>query len=316
MNRMDFRSRSKIFVLLWLTLILGTIPSCTKNGGQVPAETSTTLATVPSVPQPVTAKDTAPTAAKVEEPSVSKTAPAEGIHPGAAKDEKQRVPKAASAKSAESGVARVEGQSKTVGNSSALVPIDIVLPKPLFIGTPQNIVVKNLEKPLGKPRPPFLAPAGTINVAAGKRVTSSDKSPIIGELELITDGNKDSSDGNYVQFGPGVQYITIDLGRTCAVYAIVIWHLHKQPVVFYDVIVQTAEDENFIENVKTLFNNDIDNSAGMGIGTDMHYTETNEGKLIDAKGVKTRYIRLYSNGYSLADTNYYTEVEVYGQPVS
>jgi hypothetical protein len=42
--------------------------------------------------------------------------------------------------------------------SAKLVPINIELPKPMFVGTPQDTKVDNLEKPLGKPRPPFLAP--------------------------------------------------------------------------------------------------------------------------------------------------------------
>ena len=46
-----------------------------------------------------------------------------------------------------------------------LVPIELELPKPMFVGTPQDTKVENLEKPLGRPRPPFLAPKGTTNVA-------------------------------------------------------------------------------------------------------------------------------------------------------
>ena len=37
--------------------------------------------------------------------------------------------------------------------AQALEPLPIVLPKPLFEGTPENLRVPNLEKPLGKPRP-------------------------------------------------------------------------------------------------------------------------------------------------------------------
>jgi hypothetical protein len=74
-----------------------------------------------------------------------------------------------------------------------------------------------------------------------------------------------------------------------------------------------ADDADFVTNVKTIFNNDIDNSAGQGVGTNMHYTDTYEGKLIDAKGVKGRYVRLYSNGNSSNEQNHYTEVEVYGK---
>jgi len=196
-----------------------------------------------------------------------------------------------------------------------LVPIEIVLPKPMFVGTPQDTKVPNLEKPLGKERPPFLAPAGTTNVALEKSLASSDEEPIIGEIEMITDGDKEAADGSYVELGPFVQHVTIDLEAMHEIYAIVIWHYHKQARVYFDVVVQVADDPDFITNVRTLFNNDIDNSAGIGVGEDMHYTETNEGKLIDAKGLKARYVRLYSNGNTGNDLNHYIEVAVYGKPV-
>ena len=202
-------------------------------------------------------------------------------------------------------------------NTAGLVPIDIKLPKPMFVGTPQDTKVANLEKPLGKARPPFLAPEGTTNVAFGKPVASSDEEPIIGEIEMITDGDKEAADGSYVELGPFVQHVTIDLGAMYEIYAIVVWHYHKQALVYFDVVVQVADDADFITNVKTVFNNDIDNSAGLGVGKDMHYTETNEGKLLDvlAQGIKARYVRLYSNGNTSNDLNHYIEVEVYGKPV-
>ena len=198
--------------------------------------------------------------------------------------------------------------------SSKLVPIDIELPKPMFVGTPQDTRVDNLEKPLGKPRPPFLAPAGTTNVALEKPVASSDEEPIIGEIEMITDGDKEAADGSYVELAPFVQHVTIDLEAMHEIYAIVMWHYHKQAQVYSDVVVQVADDPDFITNVRTLFNNDRDNSAGLGVGEDLHYTETNEGKLIDAKSVKARYVRLYSNGNTGNELNHYIEVAVYGKP--
>jgi hypothetical protein len=194
-------------------------------------------------------------------------------------------------------------------------PIDIKLPKPMFVGTPQNLNVPNLEKPLGKPRPPFLAPAGTVNAALGKPVSSTDEEPIIGEIEMITDGDKEAADGSYVELGPFVQHVTIDLEARQNIYAVVVWHFHKQARVYFDVVVQVSDDPNFVKNVQTLFNNDQDNSAGLGVGKDMHYVETAEGKLIDAKGVQGRYVRLYSNGNSNNDLTHYIEVEVYGKPV-
>ncbi len=198
-----------------------------------------------------------------------------------------------------------------------LVPLDIKLPRPMFVGTPQNIRgVTNLEKPLGRDRPPFYAPAGTKNVALGKPVTSSpDEEPIIGNIEMVTDGDKEATDGSYVELGPFRQSITIDIGAQFNIYAILLWHYHQQARVYFDVVVQVADDPDFITKVRTLFNNDIDNTAGLGVGKDMHYTETNEGKLIDAKGVKARYVRLYSNGNTSNDLNHYIEVAVYGKPV-
>jgi len=205
--------------------------------------------------------------------------------------------------------------SKETVGSGELVPIDIKLPKPMFVGTPQDTRVPNLEKPLGKPRPPFLAPVGTKNVAFGKKVSASDEEPIIGEIEYITDGDKEAADGSYVELAPFLQHVVIDLEAKYEIYAIVVWHYHKQACVYFDVVMQVASDRDFITNVKTVFNNDIDNSAGLGVGKDMHYTETNEGKLIDTKGVQGRYVRLYSNGNNANDLNHYIEVEVYGKPV-
>ena len=198
-------------------------------------------------------------------------------------------------------------------NSKKLVPINIELPDPMFVGTPTNMQVENLEKPLGKPRPPFLAPDGTNNVALGKPVTSTDDFPIIGEIPMITDGNKDADDGFFVELGPFTQHITIDLGKDFNIYALVVWHYHKQPVVYFDVIIQVADDKDFTKNVRTLFNNDIDNSSGQGKGNDKHYVETAEGKLIDAKGEVARFVRLYSNGNNSNDLNHYIEVSVYGK---
>ncbi|MHC4221622.1 MAG: hypothetical protein ACYST9_04305 [Planctomycetota bacterium] len=211
--------------------------------------------------------------------------------------------------------AEVEKQ-ETVPTKAAtgeLVPIDIKLPKPMFVGTPQNIKVANLEKPLGKARPPFYAPAGVKNLSFEKPIIASDPEPIIGEVELITDGDKDAMDGSYVEFGPFLQHVTIDLEAQYEIYAAVLWHYHKQARVYYDVIVQIADDADFTTNVNTIYNNDIDNSAGLGIGTDMHYVETSEGRLIDAKGHKGRYIRFYSQGNSNDDFNHYIEVEVFGK---
>jgi len=199
------------------------------------------------------------------------------------------------------------------GTPGELVPIEIELPRPIHNGTEKDIRVPHLKKLSSRPRPAFLAPSGTRNVALGKPVTGSE--PIFGELEMITDGDKEGADGSYVELGPYVQHVTIDLGAVHEIYAVVVWHFHKRPRVYFDVVVQLADDPDFITNVRTIFNNDIDNSAGLGVGEDMHYVETNQGNLIDAHGLKARYVRLYSNGNNENGMNHYIEVEVYGRSV-
>jgi hypothetical protein len=195
-----------------------------------------------------------------------------------------------------------------------LVPIPLVLPQPVFEGTPQNLRVPNLEKPNYKARAPFLAPDGVKNIARRKKVTSSDANPAVGELDMITDGEKNGEEGYFVELAPGKQQVTIDLGAPNEVYAIVVWHFHKAPRVYFDVIVQVADDAGFTKNVRTVFNNDHDNTSGLGAGKDMNYIETSEGKLVDAKGAVARYVRLWSKGNSANDLNHYVEVDVYGRP--
>jgi len=210
--------------------------------------------------------------------------------------------------------ATLEAQAPAAGAAQGLVPIPIQLPKPMFEGTPQNLRVPNLQKPLGRPRDPFLAPAGVTNVAKGKKVTSSDMEPVIGEIEQVTDADKKGAEGSFVELGPGVQHVTVDLGTPHEVYAVLFWHFHKTPRVYFDVVVQLADDAGFTKNVRTLFNNDNDNTLGLGAGTDMNFVETSEGKLVDAKGNRARYVRLYSRGNNANELNHYVEVEVFGRP--
>lgn len=195
------------------------------------------------------------------------------------------------------------------------IPLPTVLPKAVFIGTPSNAPASpNVEKPLGKPRPVPSVPKGTVNLALKKKVTSS-KAPYEGSLDLITDGDKDAKQGSAVELYPKLQWVQVDLGAASELYYILVWHFHEQPVVFRDVIVQVSNDPNFVEGVTTLYNNDVDNSAGMGIGKDREYFETSEGRLIPANKTKARYVRFYSRGSTYTDPlNRYTEVEVFGMP--
>lgn len=204
---------------------------------------------------------------------------------------------------------------EALAETPKLAPLPIVLPKPLFEGTPVPPKVPNMEKPTGRPRPPFLAPAGVTNVALRKPVSSSDSDPVIGNLEMITDGAKSGADGSFVQLKDGVQSVVIDLEARHTIYAILVWHYLKEARSYADVVVQVANDPDFITSVITLFNNDSGNEAGLGIGKNLRYVETSEGKLIDAKGVEARYVRFFTNGSEKTATNHYVEVEVFGKPL-
>ena len=192
--------------------------------------------------------------------------------------------------------------------------LKLKLPKPMFIGTPTNIRSPNLEKVTGKSRPPFYVPQGTVLLSLKKKVTSSDSQPVIGELDMITDGEKNGGDGFFVELGPATQWVQVDLGASRPLYAILVWHYHSQARVYRDVVAQVSDDPAFKTGVTTVFNNDHDNSSKLGAGADKEYIEVAEGRLIDPKGAKGRYVRLYSNGNTTNDLNHYVEVEVYGSP--
>ena len=189
--------------------------------------------------------------------------------------------------------------------------LKLKLPKPMFIGTPTNLRSPNLEKVTGKSRGAVYVPKGTTLLSLNKKVTSSDNAPVIGELDMITDGEKNGGDGFFVELGPMPQWVQIDLGAPHALHAILVWHYHSQARVYRDVVVKVSDDPTFKTGV-TVYNNDHDNSAKLGVGADKEYIEVAEGRLIDPKGAKGRYVRFYSGGNTTNDLNHYVEVEVYG----
>ncbi len=194
-----------------------------------------------------------------------------------------------------------------------LETLKLTLPKPMFEGTPKPIKnIKNMEPPLKGARPDPMVPKGTKLLSKGAKTDASDKEPIIGDLTLLTDGDKEAMDGSWVELGPDLQWAQIDLGAEHAVNLVVMWHNHKSPVVYHDVVIQVSNDKDFKTGVTTIFNNDDDNSAGLGVGKDYSYVEHREGLRVDGKGAKGRYVRAYSRGNTADEMNHYTEIEVYG----
>jgi hypothetical protein len=200
--------------------------------------------------------------------------------------------------------------------AAEMQPLVTSLPKPLVIGTPVPIKVENLEpNPTGK-APPFLVPKEATNLALKRPVTSSDAQPLLGEVELVTDGDKDGSEGTYVELAKGSQWVQIDLGARSEINALVVWHYHAQARVYLGVVAQISDDPDFISGVTTVYNNDLRNLVGQGAGKDPTYIETYEGRIIDGKKAVGRYVRLYSNGNTSNTMNHYVEVEVWGSKKS
>ncbi len=80
-------------------------------------------------------------------------------------------------------------------------------------------------------------------------------------------------------------------------------HLHYAPAIA------------FLKNgFHVVFNNDRDNSLGLGAGMNLSYIDTNEGKVIPLNKISGRYVRLFSKGNTSNAANHYIEVEVYGTP--
>jgi len=198
--------------------------------------------------------------------------------------------------------------------TAKLVPLKIELPRPIFQGTPKNVQAENLDPILPKNIPPVKVPLGVVNVALNKNVTSSEEDPFLGDLEQITDGDKQGIDGSYVELAFGSQWIQIDLEEEYRIYAIVVWHYHAEDRVYHDIVVRIDNDQDFIDPI-TVFNNDYDNSSGFGIGKNPQYIETNYGRQISVAAVQGRYVRLYSRGNTSNSENHYIEVEVYALPI-
>jgi len=178
--------------------------------------------------------------------------------------------------------------------------------------------------PHDQPRPPIIVPEGCNQLLSRScKVISSDSDPLIGELSYITDGTKESDPINHVELGVGRQWIQIDLGDEKEIYAICLWHYNSGDQRAYrDVICQISNDPEFVGDVVTVFNNDHDNSAGLGVGKDKEYIESKFGRPFAVDAIKGRYVRCYSNGYTKGSgdgvnrvwlQNHYTEVEVYGK---
>ena len=100
-------------------------------------------------------------------------------------------------------------QSQTQDQSKE--ELKLQLPKPMFIGTPQNIKTPNLEVVTGQAARPVLCPQGdqarlAQGAGDGERHAAGHR-----RVTFVTDGEKSGEDGYFVELGPGKQWVQIDL---------------------------------------------------------------------------------------------------------
>jgi chitinase len=157
----------------------------------------------------------------------------------------------------------------------------------------------------------MLCPASALwaatNVAAGKAATSSGS---ITNGAFITNGDKSS--GSYASIsGTGPLWIQLDLGQSYSLSQVNLWHYFADGRKYHDVIVKLSTTADFSSGVTAVFNNDTDNSVGVGAGSDAEYTETASGKTITFSPVTARYVKLWTNGNTVNTYDHYVEVEVW-----
>jgi hypothetical protein len=135
----------------------------------------------------------------------------------------------------------------------AKVPLKTEIPEEILAGTPPDVLAMlfpGLENPAQGRRPDFMVPAGTVNLALNKTVTSSDANPILGEIKFVTDGSKRGTEDAFVELAPLQQWVQIDLGKPSNIYALYLWHFFREARSYHDVIVQVSDDADFSKNVR------------------------------------------------------------------
>ena len=196
------------------------------------------------------------------------------------------------------------------------VAIKFELPPPHSSGTPKEIKSDNLEPDPGpgKLRPPIMVEPEYAKklTTENTKVTTSEEA-VTGDNDYVVDGDKTPDATSMLQLPGGLQWVQLDLGAEHTVAAVCVWHDQGDERVYKDVVVQISNDANFVDGVTTIFNNDHDNTAKLGKGTDKEYRERNDGRPMDAKLAKGRYVHCYSNGSTSEPVNNYIEIEVFGK---
>ena len=190
------------------------------------------------------------------------------------------------------------------------------MPKPMFVGPDPlypNPAIPNLESKNSNRYycREMVLQTGVKLLSQGCPVTSSDLAPL-GDLSLITDGERFGDEGYVAELAPGKQWVQVDLKQSQRLHLIWVWHFHRMQVSYRDIVIQVSDDPQF-KTSSTVHNTDHDNSSGLGNGMDPAYYESFTGRAIAFTPVSGRYVRLWSNGADVLKNNCYIEVSVYGE---
>ncbi|WP_309122808.1 fibronectin type III domain-containing protein [Paenibacillus sp.] len=179
----------------------------------------------------------------------------------------------------------------------------------------------------------FAPPSGTasaasveVNVARGVvDVTTNGLATQNGKrLTILTDGVRTTSEYALISTSSGAKYVQLNLGEPHSITKLNLLNDYNpdSPRIGKDIIVQLSNDPAFASGVTTVYNNDADNSAGQGAGSDAEYTEPSSGAGLTVtlgSPVTAQYVRYWANGHTRTQTSAYNavntpvEVEVYAQ---
>lgn len=173
---------------------------------------------------------------------------------------------------------------------------------------------------------PVLAeePPALTNVAQGKNVsihgpTSGADRP----ASWLTDGITDS--GKYVEISKDTEqnstdpsYAQIDLGTSYDIAKVEFWNYWDDGRTLVGLVILASEKGTFAEDDCTvIFNSDMENFFGFGVGTDASYKSVSAGLSVE-KVARGRYVRVMNNGHDggtpgqKKQGGHYTEIKVYG----
>ena len=157
------------------------------------------------------------------------------------------------------------------------------------------------------------AEKGNVNLALGKTVTAAEGMPTDG-LNLVTDGSVARGwERSYMYHTfPEAEdtetkpYITVDLGESFDIGKVVYFGVLPPDAGYYNtshnMVIQVSNDPTFKdESTKTVYNTDVNNFFGLGVGTDIagQYQEpqnTEAGITVEFETTNARYIRYYQHG--------------------